>query len=197
MTERSHSTTDLAQRLLDLEPPDPALRADYERKLVAMWEPQLSTGRRIAWAASGVLGLCFLVFFTYLAIIMPAKVPIVVRVSLGLGALFGLASAVMAFRIVRRGTMKLKTDPMTVAGMTWGFVVVMVTIFMLVGSAAREIWAVQMVVNGLVFLVGAAVILLRTVIEQAENRTQEKLVELEYRIALLSRKLGNDDASVR
>ena len=36
---------------------------------------------------------------------------------------------------------------------------------------------------GLVFLIGASVLLLRTVIEQSELRTREKLLELQYDMA--------------
>jgi hypothetical protein len=42
-----------------------------------------------------------------------------------------------------------------------------------------------MTLLGLVFLVGAGVLLLRTVVEQSELKTREKLLELQYEMAEL------------
>ena len=193
MTYQTQDKESFRRRLLAADAENPALRAEYERRLQAMWEPRLSLSQRVAWSATGLLGLGFTVWFGYWAIRAPETFPILLRVGFALGALFGLAWAVFAYGIVRRGTTRLKTDPMAAAGMGWVFVVVTLTIFMVAGSASRELWAVKIVVNGLFFVIAAATILLRTVIEQAEMRTQERIVELEYKIARLSEKLGGDD----
>jgi hypothetical protein len=44
---------------------------------------------------------------------------------------------------------------------------------------------VRLTVFGIVLLIGASVLLLRTVIEQAELRTRERLLELQYNMAEL------------
>jgi len=51
----------------------------------------------------------------------------------------------------------------------------------------------KVVLAGMLFLLPAGLMLLRTVIEQAEMRTQERIVELEFKIARLSEKLGGED----
>jgi len=69
-------------------------------------------------------------------------------------------------------------------GMTWGFLVIMMTLFMV--SAGNNIVGLRMIVNGLVFLLMGVAFLLRHVIEQSELKTGERLLEIEYRLAELA-----------
>ena len=163
-----------------------------------MFEKTLAPMQRTVYLLTGVLSVGFVIVFSIAAVMVPQSIsagvpniprsiPILVGGTFVLGAAFGLAWTIVLFRILRRGTTHVRKDPKVMAGLSWGFVVIMTTIFMVVaGRAGDHIWGVQMVVNGLVFLVGAAVFLINTVVQESQYKTQEKLLEIEYRLAELS-----------
>ena len=116
--------------------------------------------------------------------------PLLARLGFVVGAVFGVAFAVLALSIIKRGAVNLKKHPMAAAGLSWAFVVILVTLFMLLGSrAADRIVAVQMVLNGLVFLVMGALFMVRAWIERTELKTREKLLEIEYQLAEIAEAL--------
>ena len=122
------------------------------------------------------------------------NLPPLARVAFVIGAVFCLTDAFVVPLLARRGTMNLRTDPMRVAGLTWGFVVMMVVFFMVIsGLHPDSTRGVMMVVTGIVFLIGAGLILIRTVIEQSELRTREKLLEIEYRLEQLTDEIKRRD----
>jgi MFS family permease len=180
------------ERLLESQSFDPALREHYQRKVQAMWERQLTTSKRILFHAEAVVCGAMAVAFAAAAILAPKVFPPLGRVAFAVGALFSVAFAVAILRIARRGTMDLKRDPMRLTNLSWGVVVIAITLFMLVGGFLPDrdrTIGIQMVVNGIVFLIGAGFALLRTVVEQLQLKTQEKLLEIEYRLAELSEQM--------
>lgn len=166
------------ERLLAQDAENPALRADYERKLNAMLEVPLSRTRRVSLAlvAVGAVATAGLVVSLLLTESMPWRA----RSGLGAGVAFAAAWTVYAVRILRRGTYRRKADSTTAAGMAYLFTLVMAVLFALLQKDPDPFVTVCFL-----FLLPAAVILLRTVVEQAELRTQERLLELEYRLARL------------
>jgi hypothetical protein len=184
--------------LLEAEPIDPLRRAKFEREVNAMWEQRLTLAR-LVWLK--VLAMSMLVLgvgFGATAYLAPGSLPPVARIGFGIGCVFCLTFLFILIMIGRRGTMNLRVDPMRIAGLGWGFVVSMMVIFMMLASAMKDSSrGVLMVVNGIVFLIGAGLILLRTVIEQSERRTRERLLQIEYRLEQLSDDLkkrdGGDD----
>jgi MFS family permease len=188
MSEKPASS--FRERVLSAEAIDPVLHRKYQQEIQTMFEKKLNTPQRLVHVGAGLLGIVFVIVFGTVAVIAPREFPLLARIGFGAGALFGLAWAVLCFQIIRRGTVHLRKDPKTMAAMSWGFVVIMMTIFMLLsGRAGDHIWGVQMVVNGLVFLIGAAVFLINAVIQEAQFKTQEKLLEIEYRLAELSERI--------
>ncbi len=171
-------------RLLKMEPLTPALKERYEQEIHAMLEKQLTGIGRWVWLGSAILGLGFTLLFGTSAIMLPGGFPIWGRVGFALGALFGIGWAILGIKVFRRGSLDLKLDSKVATGLTWGFVVMLVTLFMVV--APDSIVGLRMIISGLVFLVIGVVFLLRHVIEQAELKTREKLLEIEYRLAELS-----------
>lgn len=181
---------DFRERMLADETFDPALRQKYQLEVQNMFETKLNLRQRVVYIFTGLLSIGFVILFGTLAVIAPRELRLLARAGFALGAAFGLAWAVVCLRVSRRGSVKLRKDPKTMAGLSWGFVVIMVTIFMLLsGRAGDHIWGVQMVVTGLVFLVGAAVFLINSVIHEAQFKTQEKLLEIEYCLAELAERL--------
>ena len=152
-----------------------------------MWEQQLTTPKRILFRVEAVVGLAMAAGFGAGAVLAPRGLPPLARVAFAAGGVLCAAFGVMLLRIGRRGTMNLRRDPLRMAGLTWSAVVIMVTLFMLLGGALPDrTIGIQMVVNGIVFLIGAGLMLLRAVVEQSQLKTQEKLLEIEYRLAELA-----------
>jgi hypothetical protein len=179
MSERTGLSRD---HLLALELETPALRADYERKLNAMLETPLSVTRRTSTIAVLVAAAAMAVLFA--ALLATESVPWRTRGAFAVGLVFAAAWVAYAVRILRRGTYHRRTDSTTAANMTWAFCVVTAVAFALL-SPNKD----PFVIFGFLFLLPAAVILLRTVTEQSELRTQERLLELEYKLARLSETL--------
>ncbi len=178
------------ERLLKVEQVTPALKQRYDKEIQAMFEKRLTGVRRWSWLGSAIMGVGFALLFGSLAILLPAEFPLAGRIGFAGGALFGIGWAVLGIRVFRRGSLDLKKDTVAAAGMTWGFLVFMVTLFMV--TAPDTIVGLRMIVSGLVFLVGGVAFLLRHVVEQSELKTREKLLEIEYRLAELAEamKLG-------
>ena len=115
--------------------------------------------------------------------------PASVLEAMALGGVFGLAGLVILGRILLRGKYRRDRDSSAQAGLIWVFVVLLTTVFIAAGGVST-IQGVGLTVIGIVFLIGAGVMLLRTVIEQSELRTHEKLLELELRLAQIGEELA-------
>lgn len=180
---------ELRDKLIGADAENPALRAEYERKLAALLEPRLTWYRRT--------GLVFAMIVCVATVIIAAVVasrfrhgPSSVLAGMAVGAGFGLAGLFLCGRIAIRGTYRMGRDSTAQAGLIWVFVVLLVSIFMVAGGIS-SIQGVGLTVDGIVFLIGAGLMLLRSVIEDSERRTREKLLELQYELAQISQSLRN------
>jgi hypothetical protein len=172
------------ERLLALEPETPALRADYQRKVNAMLEVPLSRARRLSLVlvlAGAVASAALLA-----ALLLTETVPGHVRLAFAVGIAFALAWAMYSARILRRGVYRRTSDSTAAAGMAFGFTMATAVGFALAMGRRLD----PFLMFGFLFVLPAAVILLRTVVEQAELRTHERILELEYRLARLSEGLA-------
>jgi hypothetical protein len=186
------------RELLDCESIDAALRRKFQTEVQAMWERKLSSPRRAWFKMLAIIMLAMGIFFGCMAYLAPATLPPVARIAFVVGAVFCLASVFVIWQLARRGVMNLRTDPMRMAALGWAFVVMMVVVFMVIsGMHPDSTRGLMLVINGIVFMIGAGLILIRTVIEQSELRTREKLLEIEYRLEQLTdeikRRDGGDD----
>jgi hypothetical protein len=177
---------DFRNRLLQAEQPDPAYMAKYEEEIKSMIEKKLTTSLKWAWAGSVALGLVFTVLFGGVAI-MSSALSMLARVGFAAGAVFGLLWAGMAISILRKGVINLKSHGTAVAGGIWGVTIIIVTLALLMsGQVADPIKGVKMIVGVLVFMVMAATFMILNHVDQAELKTREKLLEIEYRLAEMS-----------
>jgi peptidoglycan/LPS O-acetylase OafA/YrhL len=170
------------EHLLALEPQDPALRAEYERKLNAMLEVPLSKMRRAFLIA--VLVMCVGMIALFVTLMAQETLPWKIRGVFSVGILFAGGWIAYLVRILRHGAMRRKTDPWIAAFMGWMFTIITATAFALL-SPHKD----PFVIFCFLFLLPAAVVLLGTQTEQAEIRTQEKLLELEYKLARIGETL--------
>ena len=175
-------TREFKNKLMAADLVDSSPRAIYERKVSEMLEAPLQGPRKAGPIFA--TGVCLFTFVLCVAnAIRFRHGPTVVLAGMALGVVFGVIGAILALRILIRGTYRQR-DNAAQAGLIWVFTVLLVTLFMIgEGLASRD--SVRMTVWGIVFLISAAVMLLRTVIEQAELRTREKLLEIQYELAEL------------
>jgi hypothetical protein len=173
----------LGDRLVELEPVTPALKQRYEQEIKAMFERPLKPVERLAWIAASVFSFGTAVAFVAIAALAPPQFPLSGRLCFVIGALFGVAFGVVAWRIVRRGAMRLNAEGAAWAGLAWALPVALVTLFLV--FAPQDLIGLRMIVSGVVFLIGGAVFLLGHIIQQAALNTREKLLEIELALAEL------------
>lgn len=187
MAGESWKSKEFGERLLAVEPLTAQSAQHLEKELSTMFVRELSTFRRVVVGFVGVFALLGGIASGTLAF-TEAGLPPLARGGLGVGAVFGLAWAVMAVRMVRRGTI-VNLDSRRMAAMVWIFTLLMMVFFLMVGMSTDDrILGLMMMANGLAFLICAAVYWLTHRIEQAELATREKLLQLELRIAELCEK---------
>ena len=186
MTYQTQDKESFRRRMLAADTENPALRAEYDRRIKAMFEVTISPAKK-AWFAFLTI-FCIVAGAAAVSLAVTERLPPAARVALLMGAAFSAAWAFYLFRIVRRGTLRRQIDPPAAAGMAFAFSLAMCVLFAVAGMPTDKV-----VLTAVLFLLPAGLMLIRTVIEQAEMRTQERIVELEYKIARLSEKLGGDD----
>jgi hypothetical protein len=171
----------------------PALRERYEWEVQMLLEKKLTAPRRWGIIALIIVMLAQTAFFGY-AIIAFTGLPVLGRIGFGVGVLFSLSFAVLLASVLRRGSYNIKTHPNVIVGITWVFLVIMITLFMIIaGRITDPARGMSMVLNGLVFLTFGVVFLLQNNINQAQLKTQEKLLEIELRIVELAEKLDTKE----
>jgi hypothetical protein len=176
----------LRDRLCELESYNPLLRERYTQEVQAMLEKKLTSVQKGLLATVAVASLAITAFLGGLALVRH-ELPVLARVGLGGGAVFGLAWALLCGRALRRGTWELRFQPAAMAGLTWGLAVLLETCFLVLAPQFPDHFqATVALFSGLVILVGAGVMLVTACIQQTELRTQEALLRLEHRIAELS-----------
>lgn len=192
---------DLSERLLKLERVSPELEARYKRELQNMIERKLKPYERVAWSLSALMGVGFFVGFggVFLYIMrLGESLPLLAKASFALGSLFGLIWAILAVRMAKKGSFHRRKDTNLFAGMTWGFIVLMMTSALLVGSQMQDTAkGNQMILSGLVFLVMFGVTtLLQREITQSELRTREQLLRMETTLTELAEQIARGRARV-
>ena len=187
MTDLAGTKQKFREQLLDADSASLTLRLDYERRMNAMLERKLTRAKKF-WFVTLTLFCIIAGATTLMLALTEPKLPPVARIGLLIGTMFAVSWSVFLVRIVRRGTMKLRIDPPLAAGMGFMFALIMCVLFAVAGMPPAYV-----TMNAALFLIPAGLIVLRTVIEQSESRMQERLVELQYKVARLTEKFGDDD----
>jgi len=177
--------TDFGDRLIAAEPLSLDSRQKLQQELHAMFVKELTTPRRVIFAVVAIAAVGSAAVCGFLALTEP-RLPVLPRVGLGVGTLFGLAWAAVAARVCLRGTIDLKVDARRIAAMVWGFTVLMMVFFLMAGMSSHDrLLGLMMIACGLSFLISAGVYWLNFRIEEAELNTREQLLRLELRLAEL------------
>jgi hypothetical protein len=186
----SHVPEDFRDRLLRCESPPGEERKKYEKEVRAMFEKRLGTAGRGAYVFWTLFSLSLAAVFAWAAVTSYGQIPIWGTVIFVAGVVFGLGFAGLAAYIAVTGRVQIKSQPPAMAGMAWGVTVLVATISLVAAPTLPDpMMGIRMVLFSTVFLVMAAVGLLGSRTEQAELRTREKLLEIEYRLAELAESL--------
>ncbi len=188
------ATNTFRDRLLDRESMTPSLRERYEQEVHMMLEKKLTAPRRWGIYALIVFLLAQAAFFLY-AIVALDGLPPLGKIGFGVGVLFAMSFIAVLIHVLKRGSVNIRTHPSAITGIMWVFLVIMITLFMLIeGHISNPARGMSMVLNGLVFLIFGVVFMLQNTINQAQIKTEEKLLEIELRIAelreLIEKKCG-------
>jgi hypothetical protein len=148
-----------------------------------MFETKLSRPMKVFLVLVTVASVAIAIFLGTLAVIH-SELPLLARAGMGGGVLFSLAWAGLTAFTLRRGAMQLRLQPAAFAALSWVFAVLLETCFLLLAPQFPDHFHAGLsLVCGLVLLIGAGVMLVCVCVQQAELRTQESLLRLEYRLA--------------
>ncbi len=175
----------LRDRLVDHQQRDEASEERFRMEIRRMTETKLTTAKRLAWGLSGLLGLAFVVLFSYVAWTAPPDLPLAGRLTFVAGAVFGAAWAGVCGRILRKGSFSLRTDENTAHGVTWGFMVLMMTAFLLAGGQMEDrMRGISLVLYGLVFFVVFAIpALMNLRVNRLELSLREQMLRMQIALA--------------
>ena len=186
----SHVPEDFRDRLLRCESPTGEERKEYVEQVRAMSERRLGGAGRGVYLFWTLFSLSLAAVFTWAAVISYGQLPMWGTVIFVVGVVFGLGFGGLAAYIAATGRVQIKSQPSAMAGMAWGLTVLVATISLVAAPTLPDpMVGIRMMLFSTVFLVMAAVGLLGSRTEQAELRTREKLLEIEYRLAELAEKL--------
>jgi hypothetical protein len=172
----------------DQTPADAPARVRYEKQLAALFESAITPALKSGLIFGALTGVATVILCGSILAVHRPNPPVLIE-AMSLGIVFGIAAAVFCVRVLMRGTYRRRSDATFYAGLIWGFTVLMQVAFMQADSLHPQS-APRFTAFGLVFLIGASVILLRTVIEQSELRTREKLLEIQLEIAEMKQIAG-------
>lgn len=181
----------LGDKLVAQERTSEALERRYNEEIEAMLERGLKPVERIMYPVAIGMGVSFFVCFGVAAWNAWGSLPHLATLSFGVGSVFGLVFSVYAFRVRRRGRLHLKKDLGLFNGLMWGFMVIMMTVFLLLGQQMENTGkGTQMILAGLVFFVMFGVVgMLQYNIQQAELRIRESVLKLELQVAEIAERM--------
>ena len=99
-------------------------------------EKKLTLPMRTLWILVTLLDIGLLVLFGYMAWTMPSGLPLIARAGFVLGAIFCLVWLGISVHVLREGSVNLKTDENMVYGLTWVFMILMMTLFLVITGLA-------------------------------------------------------------
>lgn len=181
--------SEFKDNLMKRDADNQSARARYEKSLAGMLESPLQWWRKAGLILGMLVSVGTLVLCAVLAIHFRHG-PAVLLQGFAIGGIFGIAGAIITGRILLRGTYHRRRDSVAQASLIWVFTVLMEVVFMEMDGLYPKSGG-RMTLFGLVFFIGGAVLLLRTVIEQSELRTREKLLEVQLDVAEMKDAMGS------
>ena len=187
----------IGHKLIAHEQRSKELEARFRQAVENMTTKKLTPLRRIGYGFGGIMGLCFAGFFSYVALTVPSGFPMLGRLTFIAGAIFGGAWAGLSAYVIRKGSFSLKADENTAHGLTWGFMVLMMTAFLIMGGQMEDrVLGISMVLNGLVFFVAFAIpAFISMRVNRLEFGIREQLLMMEIRMIEMAEKQSTPGAN--
>ncbi|MEA2711438.1 MAG: hypothetical protein QOF78_4039 [Phycisphaerales bacterium] len=190
MSDPTPRNENFADQLIAAQRVEPTLRQRYEQEMKAMLEQPLTKTRKITFTLSAILCTIMMVLLT-IAAVSSHRAPIGVRIGLGLGAVYAAGWLIMVVRIIRRGALNLRSDSQMMSAWPWVFTVTLVTLILfMTGQRADSVRSVWMLLFGLTFLLMASMFLIQHWITEARMKVEERLLEVQLRVAELAEQLS-------
>jgi hypothetical protein len=189
MSEQTPRKQNFADQLIAAQRVEPTLRQRYEQETKAMLEQPLNRTRKTSFVISIIICSVMMVALT-IAALSTHRAPIGVRIGIGLGAVYAAGWLVMMLRILRRGTFQVRSDSRIMSALPWIFTVALVTLMLfMTGQRADSVRSVWMMLFALTFLLMASVFLIQNCISDARLKVEERLLEVQLRIAELAEEM--------
>lgn len=183
----SETKRELRERLLAAEPINPKLRAEYQRKVDDMLDPKLSRRARL-WLA-GVILFDLAAAGVVTALVMTESLPPPMIGALLSGVGFAVAWSIYFMVMLRRGVYRRRIDMPRLSSMALAFSVIMCVLLAIAGLPTDRVLLVAML-----SVLPAGLLAIRSIIQQSEMRMQERLLEVQYRLATLAEKFDDGEA---
>jgi hypothetical protein len=179
MTDRN-----IRSELLSLQQTDPALKADYDRRIREMMEVDLIPAHRKAWLIAGVISVFAALQWAWGAFATWSQVEWPVHVSLIALSVATLCWALLSLSIARRNRV------IRAVHLPWGIGIITILAYMLwimsfmqAGYAQNSALRMEILVGGLSALVAGGVIIILYRMEQIAFKTQEEQIRTQLQIA--------------
>ena len=180
---------DFTDKLLAAQRIEPTLRQRYETEMKAMFDQTLTRTRKISFSLSIAICAVMTVLLT-IAALSTTSAPPPMRIGLGLGALYALGWLIMSARVLRRGTFQPRTDWRAMSAWPWVFMATLVVVVLIAtGRQKDSVKSVWMLLYALTFLVMASMFLIQYWIGEARMKVEERLLEVQLRVAELAEEL--------
>lgn len=181
----THDSSTFRDRLLAVEPLPDTVQQRYQQEIQQMLAKELSRPRRALLVVVLLVSVVMAGLFVLL-LATEANLPTVAKIGFALGLVFSLGWIVVLGRILRQGAIDLLHDERRIAQMVWVFTVGMTVVFLYAGMATlgtgKELLGLMLMVQSLVFLIGAAVYFVTWRIGAAELSMKERLLQLEMQL---------------
>ena len=191
MTQQTPRERDrnFADELIAAQHVEPTLRQRYEQEMKTMLEQPLTKTRKTSFILSAIACTVMMVMLT-IAALSSHRAPIGVRIGVGLGAVYAAGWLVLMLRILRRGTFQVRGDSRLMSSLPWIFTVALMTLMLfMTGQRADSVRSVWLVLFALTFLLMASVFLIQYSIGDARLKLEERLLEVQLRVAELAEEI--------
>lgn len=175
----------LRNQLVEQQLRNKAFEEKFQQEIRQMMEKKLTPLRRVGYGFAGLLSLVLALLFSYYAWKAPAEFPLLARLGFVAGGVFGLVWFGLSVWVLKKGSFNLRTDENTANGLTWCVMVIMMTLFMLLGGRMKDQTAgIAMVLNSLAFFVAFAIpAFINLRVNRMELGLREQLLKLELKLA--------------
>lgn len=170
--------------ILEQEKWTPEFEEKFHKEMKNIMEKKLGRAGKIGWIFSTLLGIFFVVLFSYVALTAPPDFPLLGRIGFITGALFGAGWAILGVWTLKKKSFNLFRQENLAHGLSFGFVLLFLILSMMLGSQMEDkTLAILMTLNGAIFFMVFGIPALFTMrINRTEVGLREELLKLQLKV---------------